>query len=345
MVGEEFMKQLLRKMGLVAGTIAMAGLTAPLIVPLPPLENTVSPETLAGPECEYLKIGAANMRYRRRGSGGRAFILLHGYLRTIYSWGRIFEQLADLGTVVAYDRPGFGLSSRPMPGEWKGKSPYGTMAQANVVMQVMQALDIEKPILIGHGMGARIAAMTASLHPGSVDGLILVGPHPPRTGRPAWQRLFMATPQMRRLGPVLLRGRVSSQLESIVRGSWLHPESIPSEMIRDFELIFRAADWDRGFWELARASESADKGGLPKSLRLPTLIIAGEKDTIADTESIIRMTAEIPDAHLALIPDAGHAPHEEAPGPFLQALQEFLEMPHSNPHAAAPNPHISGPNA
>ncbi len=321
------MKQLLRKIGVVAGTVAMAGITAPLIVPLPALENTVPPESLAGPDCSYMTIGGVNLRFRRSGNRKPIFVLLHGYLRTLYSWGRVFEQLADLGGALAYDRPGFGLTSRPMPGEWKGLSPYGSRAQAEMAIRFMEALGIEQATLIGHGMGARIAAMMAASRPAMVERLILVGPHPPRTGRPGWQRLFMGTPQMKRLGPVLLRSRVARQLEEIVQGSWLHPDEIPAEMIRDFELIFRANDWDRGFWELARASESADKGGLPKNLPMPTLIIAGEKDTIADTKSIIRMTAEIAHAHLALIQDAGHAPHEESPGPFLQAVREFLEMP------------------
>jgi pimeloyl-ACP methyl ester carboxylesterase len=218
-----------------------------------------------------------------------------------------------------------------MPGEWKGPSPYGSKAQAEMAVRTMEALGIEQATLIGHGMGARIAAMTAALCPAMVERLILVGPHPPRTGRPAWQRLFMATPQMKRLGPVLLRNRVSRQIEEIVQGSWLRPDEIPAEMIRDFELLFRTNDWDRGFWELSRASESADKGGLPNNLLMPTLIIAGEKDTIADTASIIRMTAKIQHAHLALIPDSGHAPHEESPGPFLEAVREFLEMPLSSP--------------
>ncbi len=321
------MNQVLRKIGIVAGTVAMASLTAPLLVPLPPLEGTVAPEDLADGESKFIRLGSVNVRYKHRGGHSPFFLLLHGYLRTVYSWHGVFSSFEKIGSVVAYDRPAFGLSSRPMPGEWRGPSPYGYRAQAGMAIQLMDALDIDRAVLIGHGMGARIAALTAILYPQRVQRLVVVAPEPSDRGRPAWQRLFMASPQMRRLGPVLLRNRVGRQVEAVLRDSWIHQDPISQEMRREYENILSVHDWDRGLWELARATESLDKKFSLKDIKVPTLVVAGEKDTVADTGRIVRIAAGIPDAHLALIPEAGNAPHEETPGAFMDAMMEFLSRP------------------
>jgi pimeloyl-ACP methyl ester carboxylesterase len=321
------MKQLLRKVGIVAGTVAMASLTAPLIVPLPPLEGTVSPESLADAESKFIRLGSVNVRYKRRGEGSPFFVLLHGYLRTSRSWHGVMASFEEIGSAVAYDRPAFGFSSRPMPGEWRGPSPYGYHAQAAMATQLMDALDVDKATLVGHGMGARIAALTALLYPQRVERLVLVAPEPSDGGRPAWQRLFMASPQMRRLGPVLLRSRVARQVEEMLGNSWQRPERMPPEMRMEFQSILSVHDWDRGLWELARANETLDKTISLKTINVPTLVVAGKKDVIADTERIVRIAAGIPRAHLAVIPEAGNAPHEERPDAFMDAMKEFVAAP------------------
>lgn len=330
------MKQLLRKIGIVAGTVAITGLTAPLIVPLPPLEGTVPPESLADPTSKFIQTGRISIRYKRLGEKKPFFLLLHGYLRTLYTWEKVFKPLSEMGSPIAYDRPAFGLTSRPMPGDWKGHSPYGYRAQAEMAIQFMDALELDQTVMIGHGMGAHIAMLAAELFPKRVDRLILVAPNPGDRGRPAWQRLFMATPQMRRLGPVMLRSRVAHQIEDMLHLSWYDPARIPAEMKEEYERLLLVNDWDRALWELARATESLDKVISPENIRVPTLVMAAEKDDGTDTERTIRLAAEIPHAHLALIPETGHAPQEETPLAFVQAIREFLETPDASLPAAEP---------
>jgi pimeloyl-ACP methyl ester carboxylesterase len=59
-------------------------------------------------------------------------------------------------------------------------------------------------------------------------------------------------------------------------------------------------------------------------LTLPTLVITGDDDRIVPTENSVRLAGELPEATLAIIPAAGHVPHEEQPDLFLQAVDEFL---------------------
>lgn len=56
-----------------------------------------------------------------------ALVLLDGFAASTWSWREVMASLAEQGTVAAFDRPGFGLTERPLPGEWEGRSPYGVV--------------------------------------------------------------------------------------------------------------------------------------------------------------------------------------------------------------------------
>ena len=90
-------------------------------------------------------------------------------LDRIYSVGnKIIPVLSEQFTIIAYDWVGFGLTTRPKPGTWTGDNPYGTSGQVNTLISLMDALGVEKAVLVGHSVGGLIAGETALLHP---DGL------------------------------------------------------------------------------------------------------------------------------------------------------------------------------
>jgi pimeloyl-ACP methyl ester carboxylesterase len=55
------------------------------------------------------------------------------------------------------------------------------------------------------------------------------------------------------------------------------------------------------------------------------LVITGDDDRIVPTEQSIRLAEELPTAKLVVIPNCGHVPHEECPGPFQEAMNRFVE--------------------
>jgi len=70
--------------------------------------------------------------------------------------------LAAMGTVIAYDRPSSGLTARPMPGDWKGRSPYGPEAQADLSVHLLDALGARGAILVGNSAASARGAATPS---------------------------------------------------------------------------------------------------------------------------------------------------------------------------------------
>ncbi len=320
------MNKIIRKIGIVAGAVVMTGLTAPLLIPIPPLEGTLPPEEVADPDSRFIRLGNVTVHFKRRGKGRPSFVLLHGYLGGTFSWHETLDALAGIGSVMAYDRPAFGLTSRPLPGEFNGPNPYGCEAQARMLVDLMDSLGISQATLIAHGMGCGLAALAALLHADRVEHLVLISPETKRHGRPAWQRLFMATPQMRRLGPVLLRNKVIGQVEELLQKAWHNPALISTEKRDSYYKILRLDDWDRALWELARATLPSPKICPFEKIQVPTLVVTGDDDRVEGTQEIIRLAATIPQAHLAVLPGAGYSPHEEAPQAFFQALEEYLAV-------------------
>jgi pimeloyl-ACP methyl ester carboxylesterase len=299
-------------------------LVGPLLVPVPPLEGTVPPEELADPDSRFVQVNGFTVHYKRAGRGEPVFFLLHGFGASTFSWREVMAPLAQVGTVVAYDRPAFGLTQRPLPGEWKGQNPYTTEAQVDLTVGLMDALGVEKVVLVGHSAGGTIALQTALSFPDRVQGLVLVAAAVyTEGGMPGFVRPLLDTPQMRHLGPLLVRRIQESGLD-VIRSAWHNPERITPQVWEGYTEPLQAENWDRALWELTRARRSLNLSERLGEVAGPVLVVTGDDDRIVPTEQSIRLAQELSEAELLVIPDCGHLPQEECPKPFLQAMEAFL---------------------
>lgn len=226
--------------------------------------------------------------------------------------------------MVAFDRPGFGLTGRPLPGEWSEGSPYSMESQVALTVGMMDELGLEQAVLVGHSAGAAVALQTALAHPERVKALVLVAPAVYGGGPPSWIRPLLRIPQIRRLGPLIARRLVGS-LESVLERSYADPSLITEEMREGYKKPLRVDDWDRGLWEFTLA---AGDGGLADRLgevSVPTLVVTGDSDRIVSPDDSRRVAAAIPGAELVIVPEAGHLVMEERPADFLQHLNRFLD--------------------
>ena len=124
----------------------------------------------------------------------------------------------------------------------------------------------------------------------------------------------------------MLRNKVIGQVEEILQKGWHNPSLVAPARRDAYYKILRVDNWDRALWEFVRATRPDAGKTPPESVRVPTLVVAGEHDRIERTQDIVRFAAAIPQANLALLPDAGHCPQEEAPEPFMQAMREYLAV-------------------
>lgn len=314
------------KFSRIAGSILLILLAilliGPFLVPVPPLENTVSAESLADEDSKFIEVNGVNVHYKTYGEGEPTFILLHGFGASLFSWREVVEPLAEYGTVITYDRPAFGLTERPM--EWEGESPYSQDSQVELVIGLMNALDIEQATLVGNSAGGTVSMLTALKYPERVTRLILVDPAVyAGGGAPAWIRPLLGTPQFNHIGPLFAR-QLQAQGTEFLKTAWHDPSKITPEIFEGYQEPLQVENWDKALWELTVSSRESGLIERISEFDLPILVITGDDDRIVPTEQSLRLAEELPKAELAVIPQCGHVPHEECPAVFMQAVTEFL---------------------
>lgn len=316
------MKKFFRNLGIVLGIFLLILAIGPFLIPVPPLEGTVPAEQLADPDSKFIEVNGLNVHYKTYGGGEPVFILLHGFGASLFSWHEVTAPLAEYGTVIAYDRPAFGLTERPM--DWEGESPYSPQSQVELVIGLMDALGIEKAILVGNSAGGTISMQAALQYPEHVQALILVDPAVyAGGGAPAWTRPILNTPQMNRIGPLISR-QLQARGPEFIELAWHDPSKITPEIMEGYQKPLQVENWDKALWFLTVSSRESGLAERVGELTLPTLVITGDDDRIVPTEQSLKLADELPNAQLVVIPQCGHLPHEEHPDLFMQAVTEFL---------------------
>ena len=303
--------------------VLLVVLFGPLVIPFPPMLDTATTAELADPDSQFIEVNGLQVHYKIAGSGEPVMVLLHGFGASTYTWHKVMAPLAQKGTVIAFDRPAFGLTERPMPGSWTDENPYSADFAEKLTIGFMDQMGVEKAVLIGHSAGAGIAMQTLLDYPERVAGLVMVDPA--LTGRPGMPEWLENTPQMRRLGPFLARSLAGNEGDAFLEASW-HDFSKFSEADREaYRKPLRVADWDVALWEFTKANKTQDLTARFDQVQLPVLVISGDDDRIVPMTESERIATALPDAQLEIISSCGHLPQEECPEGFLGVINEYLQ--------------------
>jgi pimeloyl-ACP methyl ester carboxylesterase len=311
-----------RGLGIFLLVLILVVLVGPFLVPVPPLTNTVPAVQLADPDSQFIHINGLSIHVKTMGQGKPVFILLHGFGASLFSWHAVMEPFSQYGTVIAYDRPAFGLTDRPM--EWKGENPYSSQGNLDLLLGLLNHFNVQKAILVGNSAGGTLSMQFTLQHPDRVQALILVDPAIYEGGSgPSWLRPFYNTPQMNHLGPLIVQSIESSGID-LLKMAWYDPSRITPETLNGYNKPLRADNWDRALWNFTAASQPSGLSEHLAEFNLPVMVITGASDKIVPTANSIRLAGNFPNAMLVVIPEAGHVPQEEQPATFMQAVEELL---------------------
>jgi pimeloyl-ACP methyl ester carboxylesterase len=320
------MKTLLISLGVIIGILILLAVVLPLIIPIPKLV-TKHASALADPDSQFMDINGIQVHYKQTGDGSPDIILLHGFGASVFSWKEVMGPLSSLGTVYAYDRPGFGFTERPLLSDWQGENPYSLTGQVKMLQDFMDQKGIERAVLVGNSAGGTVATQFALEHPERVVSLVevdaaLVGSDSSRLS--SWQRQLLNTPQAKRLGPLLMRS-IRKWGTELIRTAWHDPAKITPGVVEGYQKPLQADGWDMALFEILKAREAQDLTSRLKDINLPVLVITGDDDRIIPTADSIRLASMIPGAELAVLADCGHVPQEECPQKFLKILIPFIQ--------------------
>jgi len=318
------MKRVWKTLIIIAVGVGLILLIVPLFYPVAPLTGTVTERELADPDSRFVEINGVTVHYKETGQGEPVFILLHGFGASEFSWREVMEPLATSGRVIAYDRPAFGLTERPLDGNWTGTNPYSVQGNVELLDGLMNELGVEKAILVGNSAGGEVAAAYALEHPERVQGLVLVDPAVGGGRIPQWAVSVMALPQIRNLAPLLVRTIAGDIGNDTIRQAWHDPSRIDPEVYQGYRRPLKANNWDKALYEFTIAGNTDNYSGRLADLTMPVLVVTGDDDRIVPTGQSIQLSREIPGAELVVLKDCGHVPQEECPDQFMTSVQAFL---------------------
>ena len=318
------MKRVWKTLIIIAVGVGLILLIVPLFYPVAPLTGTVTERELADPDSRFVEINGLTVHYKETGQGEPVFILLHGFGASEFSWREVMGPLSTSGRVIAYDRPAFGLTERPLDGNWTGANPYSVQGNVELLDGLMNELGVEKAILVGNSAGGEVAAAYALEHPERVQGLVLVDPAVGGGRIPQWAVSVMALPQIRNLAPLLVRSIAGEMGNDTIRQAWHDPSRIDPEVYQGYRRPLKANNWDKALYEFTIAGNTDNYSGRLADLTMPVLVVTGDDDRVVPTAQSIQLSREIPGAELVVLKDCGHVPQEECPDQFMTSVQAFL---------------------
>ncbi len=328
------MRRVLKILAIIVSVVIVATILllviGPFLVPVNSLTGLVSARDAATRDSNFVTVpfnGTDGLDFHyltdEPGAPGEpTFVLLHGSLFNAFTWSEVFDFFDAQGRVVAYDQIPYGLSEKPVTGDWTGDNPYKSQAQVDQLFAFLDALALENVVLVGNSYGGVLAVQAALAQPERIDGLILVDPAVyVQEEMPAW---VMDLPQVRRLGPLF--ARQLGKGDAFLRQTYLNPDQISADRSASFSIHTKVENWDAGLWEYLRVwgVDAPDYSSDIPTIRQPALVISGDSDAIVPVSDSERLASELPNAELVIIPNCGHVPQEECPAPFEDAVNRWL---------------------
>lgn len=315
--------ELSKRVGVALAVVALVLVVLALVL-LP--EVGEPPEALAKPGGGFLELDGFRVYYVDRGSGATTYVLLHGFGASTFSWRYFLEELPSYGRVVAYDRPGFGLTERVDPRRLP-YNPYTSDGAVEMLRRLMEALGIRRAVLVGHSAGGGLALLFVLRYPELVECLVLIAPAWRSWSRPWYWDLLLNLPLSERFGPLLVRQYVGT-LEQALYRAWYNKTLLTEEVIEGYKYPLKARNWDRGLFWVMKYGGFPDISGELRRVRVPVLVVHGEYDELVPLQSsqeLYRALANYTKVSLRVVPGVGHLPHEEAPAETLREVLSFLE--------------------
>ncbi len=290
-------------------------------------------EPMPPPEGRLVPTGDGAIFAQIRGpERGTPVILIHGSAAWSGFWTAIAERLAKDGfRTIAIDLPPFGYSDRSAQGA------YSRADQARRLADMIRNLNLQNAIIVGHSFGAGATVEAVMQNPSLFKGMVLISgalalPEDGRDYSPEHPvlRWAMHEPFVTEIlvasvvtNPLLLRPLLAS---------FLHNKDAATEQQADIlKQPYARRGTTKSYAQWLPTLLLADRGALSAnvgsyaSIRVPTFLIWGDRDTVTPLAQGRQLNRLIANSKLSVLENVGHIPHIEAPEGLYDVLQKDLK--------------------
>jgi pimeloyl-ACP methyl ester carboxylesterase len=266
-----------------------------------------------------LAAGTLSLHINQWGTGNEACILLHGFGEGAYVWDKFAPSIAKLFRMLAVDLRGHGDSW------WHPTGEYDVEGHVADVVEVIDALRVERFVLVGHSLGGEIAIRIAAARQKSVIGLVIVdfGPelNPEGSDRVltdfndsvrTWDSLSEYEVWLQQRRPLISTAMISDLSAGALRA---HPNG--GYLLKCDPALGTAK---------IREKNTAMLWKIIASIASPVLVLRGIGSAVLHDDVAKRMERLLPNGRLRTIAGAGHGVMVDNPKGFADALYPFISQ-------------------
>lgn len=251
------------------------------------------------------------MRWLEAGDGGHPVVLVHGIPTSAELWRRVLPALEP--RALAWEMVGYGGSIPAGRGR-----DISVARQADYLTGWLDALEIDRAILVGHDLGAGVVQRAAVARPGLATGLVITN----GIAYDAWPVWPMRL--ARRLHPVVRRlpDTIFARVFEAVLRRMHDPEDIGVESVRIHGGHYQRHGGAGAFARQARSLDAADTqqvAGRLRALDVPARVLWGDADPFLSMDLARRLARDL-DTDVEPIPGGRHFTPEDRPGPIARAI-------------------------
>jgi len=253
----------------------------------------------------------ARLRAVTAGAGETTLVLLHGFGESLFTWRALVDPLATTARVIAVDLPGFGGSQKPDSG-------YTLTRMTARFADFLDRATTGPIVMIGHSMGAEIAASLALARPDRIVALVLIAPAGWNVG-------------LGGIADTMYPGKARAIGWYLSSRAFLLPEHDPEWLAEPDSAAAYTLIGDQAYRRsAARVLEEFDFRGFRRQfalVRQPVLVMWGKFDPVIPYSLADSIMAALPCATLVTFPTALHRPQAEIPDRVLPNIVRFVAKP------------------
>jgi pimeloyl-ACP methyl ester carboxylesterase len=257
-------------------------------------------------------------------------VLIHGNGAWSETWKPTMRYLAREGyRAIALDLPPFGLSFAP-------SKNFSRVAQAQRIKDALDNLRVKNLILVTHAEGSPAALTAAQMLGARLKGLVIVSGNfgwPEVEGRPPQPlpKNFVKALQYKTARRLMASFFTHRLVVPRLLKEWVYqPSVINSTLVKVYMTPFlyrgtnsKIAEWMKQYYLSTDNTLKTDMGFF-KYFKVPTLLVWGDRDTVAPPWHARKLKELMPQAELVLMPQVGHIPQLENEKAFNEALVHFV---------------------